>query len=116
MVRRKEHLTMNIERLRKAIQKKYRQFKQGSMDTELEMEKQYKPIIRAIKTHDPLSVKQEMKAEDHKSTYDDDDDVGDEKSAYDDDSNLGQMYDDESQHEEFKPSMTSTPRADAELT
>ncbi|TLY48867.1 MAG: hypothetical protein E6K54_00025 [Gammaproteobacteria bacterium] len=86
------------------------------MDTELEMEKQYKPIIRAIKTHDPLSVKQEMKAEDHKSTYDDDDDdVGDEKSAYDDDSDLGPMYD-ESQHEEFKPSMTSTPRADAELT
>src|SRR5436190_4270471 len=94
MGRRKEYLTMNIERLRKAIHTKYRQFKQGSLDTELEMEKQYKLIIQAIKTHEPFSVKQEIKEDDNRTDYDGEEADMDEESVL-----------------EFKPDVVSTPQA-----
>src|SRR5436190_9164766 len=81
MDRSKEHLALNIDRLRKAIRQKYKQFKQGSLDTELQIEKQYKPIITAIKTHEPFSVKQEIKEEDNKTVYDGEEADMDEESV-----------------------------------
>ena len=95
MDRSKEHLALNIDRLRKAIRQKYKQFKQGSLDTELQIEKQYKPIITAIKTHEPFSVKQEIKEEDNKTVYDGEEADTDKESIY-----------------EFKPDVVSTPRAE----
>src|SRR5436190_455012 len=95
MDRSKEHLALNIDRLRKAIRQKYKQFKQGSLDTELQIKKQYKPIITAIKTHEPFSVKQEIKEEDNKTVYDGEEADTDKESVY-----------------EFKPDVVSTPRAE----
>src|SRR5436190_20854847 len=95
MDRSKEHLALNIDRLRKAIRQKYKQFKQGSLDTELQIEKQYKPIITAIKTHEPFSVKQEIKEEDNKTVEDGEEADTDEESVL-----------------EFKPDVVSTPRAE----
>lgn len=55
--RTKEHLTRNIAKLRKAIRKKYRQFKSGEQELATELEKQYKPIISELKKSDTPTTK-----------------------------------------------------------
>lgn len=89
---------------------KYKRFKLGSLDTEMEMEKQYKPIITAIKTHEPLTVKQEIKKE--QGSF--------EPSRYEEfkreEENENTIISDDDAEDIFEPGVSSTPQPNKELS
>lgn len=66
----KKDLILNISRLREAIKRKYKQFREGTLATEELLEKQYKPILSELrkttdKTVEPKEeIKEEVKQED----------------------------------------------------
>lgn len=73
-----EQLTLHIAALKEAIRRKYRMFKDGIVETEKTLEKQYKPIIQELrKTTNPnIKMEQETVKEepmDYDSVYSEDD-------------------------------------------
>lgn len=60
MSRQEQHrLTDQIDHLKKVIKQKYQNFKQGRVESNLMLEKQYKPLIKEIRKSGKLSVKEE---------------------------------------------------------
>ena len=55
-----EHLTLQIAELKEAVRRKFRQFKDGNVESERLLERRYKPIIRELKRVEP---KTELKSE-----------------------------------------------------
>src|SRR5436190_17163221 len=97
-----EQVALKIEQLRGAIRPIFNRFRQGNIDMESELEKQYKPIVSAIQTTAPLeTIKGEMQTEEIKK--EDVSQTEPEKS---------QMEPEESQTEQeinFNPSVFSSP-------
>lgn len=87
MARTSEHLTEEIARIKKAIKQKYNEFKLGIIDTEQNLENQYKPIINQLKKN-----------------YDGKFDVKSEKQDHD---SFHTIFDES--HKNFKPEGNSTP-------
>lgn len=92
MTRKDKHLTLRIAELKEAVRRKFRQFKDGSVESEKLLEQQYKPIIRELKK---VESKTEVKAEQKSEPMDYDSD--------NDDNYFGQS---------FKPDTVSTPLQD----
>ena len=62
----KERVTRELSQLRNAIKRKYRAFRSGTTESELTLEKQYKPLLTELRKHPPTAaadVKQEIKKE-----------------------------------------------------
>jgi hypothetical protein len=97
MERENKHLTLQIAKLKEAVRHKFRQFKDGSVESEKRLERQYKPIIKELKMVVPkpedVSIKQEEVSNEEPMDYesDDDDYIG---------------------RRSFKPESVSTPRAE----
>ncbi|XP_054257468.1 uncharacterized protein LOC129002724 [Macrosteles quadrilineatus] len=93
MTRKNKHLTLQIAELKEAVRRKFRQFKDGSVESERLLEKQYKPLIRELKNVEPKTeVKVEQLSTDEPMDYESDDD-----------DYIGRP---------FKPEAISTPRAE----
>lgn len=90
----KHQLTKQINRLRKSVKRKYNAFKQGTLESDQLLEKQYKPLIKELrKTNnvddsDSNRVKDEIKSEDDE----------------------GYEYDHEGTVSNFKPDVHSSPQ------
>src|SRR5436190_16310968 len=100
-----EKLALKIEQLRGAIRRKFNRFRQGNIDMELDLEKQYKPIVAALQKTAPLEIiKEEMQTEEIKKEASDESQTEPEKS---------QTEPEESQTEpeiNFNPSVFSSPK------
>lgn len=93
MTRKNKHLTLQIAELKEAVRRKFRQFKDGSVESEKLLEQQYKPLIRELKKGEPKTdVKIEQLSKEEPMDYESDDD-----------DYIGQP---------FKPEAISTPRAE----
>lgn len=67
MQRTKKHLTLRIAALKESIRRKYRQFKDGGVESERLLEKQYKPLIKElkkVKKEPDIEIKQEEEEQD----------------------------------------------------
>lgn len=64
MSKKREHLTLEIARLRKAIKKKYRQMRYGEAEEERLYTKKYTPLIKELRESGVFLPKQEIKSED----------------------------------------------------
>lgn len=68
MPRKKEELTLRIQRLKQAIRKKYKQFKYGVLESEERLEQQFKPLISELRKVPPKTdVKVEPKEEEEET-------------------------------------------------
>lgn len=71
MERDRKHLSYEIARLKESIRRKYRLFKQGILDTEIQLEKQYEPLLNELrKPEKNISVKTEPKKEEFEEQFD----------------------------------------------
>lgn len=74
-----EQLTKRIAKLRKAIRKKYKNFKTGETEAEIKLEKHYKPLVSELKKNNKVTnrrVKQDpyIKKEEEEEMEEDDED------------------------------------------
>jgi len=104
MERKNKQLTLQIAKLKEVVRRKFRQFKDGGVESEKLLERQYKPIIKELKKVVPktedVSMKQEVEAP---KTEEEDDEPMDFESD-DDDYYIGRRS--------FKPESVSTPRVE----
>ena len=95
MTRKNKHLTLRIAELKEAVRRKFRQFKDGNVESERQLEQQYKPIIKELKKVEPkIEVKTEKLKEEEKK------EEPMEYESEDDDNYFGPS---------FKPDVVSTP-------
>jgi len=98
MERKNKQLTLQIAKLKETVRRKFRQFKDGSVESEKLLEQQYKPIIKELKNVVPktedVSIKREEVLEEEPMDYESDDD-----------DYIGRRH-------SFKPESVSTPRAE----
>ena len=75
-----EHLTLRIAELKEAVRRKFRQFKDGNVENERLLERQYSPIIRELKRVEP---KTEFKSEPVSVKNEEEEEPMDESGNYD---------------------------------
>lgn len=104
MVRKSKHVKAQLIELRNAIKRKYRAFKEGTEESDILLEKQYKPIISELRknTANNLDIKTEQESVKMEEPMEEP--MEEEPINYD-------LTEFESDDDKFLPSGTSTPRA-----
>lgn len=101
-------LTDEIISLKKAVKEKYLNFKQGKQQFDIQLEKQYRPLIKEIrKSKRPVSVKVEPKDEPKEELEDIDESHLFKPQTFSSPQRLGTVFEDEEVYESPNPDLTT---------
>jgi hypothetical protein len=104
MERKSKQLTAKLLKIRQAIKRKYKAFKDGMIESDIMLEKQYQPIIKELKKTNNINIKNDFKKEKEEQLKQE---PASEMMDYE--SSLSE------EEEQFTPNVVSTPNQLKEL-